>query len=299
MTGSERGPPYVPSADRPKVPTWLGHVAFQPVPAGGGDRFADACWTAGGMTIRSPGGSCEMTRFGAGERSAVVFDGYLYDRGGLAADMELALARASNARLAAACWTRWGPATFERLRGGYLLAVYDVMSEAVERAYSGEGTTLVEAKTYRLVPHSSDDDDRSYRSREEVEEWKQKDPILRFQNYLMQEGLLNDDLLHDYDRRLEWDTLLSAAYLADGHTRAELGATSVCVGRSMLGRMALKTVYVTFDRPRLAAVKMVNAPPLFASWAASIRHDELGPTSSRLIYTWSFAARPRWLAGGG
>jgi hypothetical protein len=104
------------------------------------------------------------------------------------------------------------------------------------------------------------------------------------------------DLLHDYDRRLEWDTLLSAAYLADGYARAELGATSVCVGRTALGRIALKTVYVTFDRPRLAAVKMVNAPLAFGSWAASIRHDELGPASSRLTYTWSFAARPRWLA---
>ena len=103
-------------------------------------------------------------------------------------------------------------------------------------------------------------------------------------------------LLHDYARRLEWDTLLSAAYLADGHTQAGLGATSVCVGRSMLGRIALKTVYVAFDPPRLAAVKMVNAPPLFESWAASIRHEDLGPDSSRLTYTWSFAARPTWLA---
>jgi hypothetical protein len=104
------------------------------------------------------------------------------------------------------------------------------------------------------------------------------------------------DLLHDYDRRLEWDTFLSAAYLADGHEQAELGATSVCVGRALLGRIPLKTVYVTFERPRLAAGKMVNAPPLFTSWAASIRHDEFGPSSSRLTYTWSFAARPRWLA---
>jgi hypothetical protein len=104
------------------------------------------------------------------------------------------------------------------------------------------------------------------------------------------------DLLHDYDRRLEWDTLLSAAYLTDGCEQAKLGATCVCVGRQLLGRIALKTVYVTFDRPRLAAVKMVNTPPFFGSWAASIRHDDVGPESSRLTYTWSFAARPRWLA---
>ena len=104
------------------------------------------------------------------------------------------------------------------------------------------------------------------------------------------------DLLHDYERRLEWDTLLSAAYLTDGAGRAGAGVTSVCIGRRTLGGIALKTVYVTFDRPRLAAVKMVNQPPLFATWAASIRHEDVADCSSRVTYTWTFAARPRWLA---
>lgn len=76
--------------------------------------------------------------------------------------------------------------------GNDVFACYNVMREAVLRAYRGEGATLVEAKTYRPVPHSSDDDDRSYRSREEVEEWKKKDPILRFQNALIERGLLNE-----------------------------------------------------------------------------------------------------------
>ena len=104
------------------------------------------------------------------------------------------------------------------------------------------------------------------------------------------------DLLHDYDRRCQWDTLLSAAYLTDGFEQAQAGATSVCVGRRLLGRIALKTIYVTFERPRLAAVKMINQPPLFATWAASIRHEDLGCGSSRIIYTWTFTARPRPLA---
>jgi hypothetical protein len=104
------------------------------------------------------------------------------------------------------------------------------------------------------------------------------------------------DLLHDYDRRLQWDTLLSAAYLADGCARAAAGAISVCVGRRALGSIALKTIYVTFDRPRLAAVKMINQPPLFAAWAASICHADLGPNESRITYTWTFTARPRPLA---
>jgi 2-oxoisovalerate dehydrogenase E1 component alpha subunit len=61
--------------------------------------------------------------------------------------------------------------------GNDMLEVYRVMSEAVARARRGDGATLVEAKTYRPVPHSSDDDDRAYRSREEVEEWKSRCPI--------------------------------------------------------------------------------------------------------------------------
>jgi 2-oxoisovalerate dehydrogenase E1 component alpha subunit len=85
--------------------------------------------------------------------------------------------------------------------GNDVLAVYDVMVEAVERAYRGEGATLVEAKTYRITPHSSDDDDRSYRSREEVEEWKAKGPIVRFRTHLESEGILTPEILDDYEHR--------------------------------------------------------------------------------------------------
>lgn len=106
------------------------------------------------------------------------------------------------------------------------------------------------------------------------------------------------DLLHDYTRRLEWDTLLQAAYLDGGHAAAGPGATSVCVGRTWLGGIALRTVYVTFQRPTVAAVKMVNAPPLFKSWAASIRHEDLQRGESRITYEFQFTTRPsfvQWL----
>ncbi len=85
--------------------------------------------------------------------------------------------------------------------GNDVLAVYDVMVEAAERAYSGEGATLVEAKTYRITPHSSDDDDRSYRSREEVEHWKANGPIVRFRAHLESEGILTPEILADYEQR--------------------------------------------------------------------------------------------------
>ncbi len=76
--------------------------------------------------------------------------------------------------------------------GNDVLATYDAMREAMARARHGEGPTLVEAITYRPVPHSSDDDDRTYRSREEVEAWKKKDPILNFEKLLYKRGVLDD-----------------------------------------------------------------------------------------------------------
>lgn len=96
--------------------------------------------------------------------------------------------------------------------GNDVLAVYDVMAEAVQRAYKGDGPTLIEAKTYRPVPHSSDDDDRSYRSREEVETWKRKDPILRFQAHLLDEGILSQAKLDEYEVRAR--TLIDEAQQA-------------------------------------------------------------------------------------
>ncbi|MFQ5594603.1 MAG: thiamine pyrophosphate-dependent dehydrogenase E1 component subunit alpha [Anaerolineae bacterium] len=78
--------------------------------------------------------------------------------------------------------------------GNDVLAVYEVTKAAVERARAGEGPTLIEAKTYRIVPHSSDDDDRLYRSAEEVEPWRdEKDPIHRFQAYLLDHRVITTE----------------------------------------------------------------------------------------------------------
>jgi len=85
--------------------------------------------------------------------------------------------------------------------GNDVLASYRAVKEAVDRARSGGGATLLEAKTYRPTPHSSDDDDRTYRSREEVEEWKKRDPILRYEAYLKNRGILTDDIVQEYEER--------------------------------------------------------------------------------------------------
>lgn len=102
-------------------------------------------------------------------------------------------------------------------------------------------------------------------------------------------------LLHDYERRLEWDTLLQDARLCDDSTEARLHATSVCTGRWYLGGIALKTEYVSFNAPHVAAVKMLNRPAFFESFAATIRHHDLGDGSSSVEYKYNFTARPSWL----
>jgi 2-oxoisovalerate dehydrogenase E1 component alpha subunit len=88
-----------------------------------------------------------------------------------------------------------------KVDGTDVLATYDVMREAVERCYNGEGPTLVEAKCYRITPHSSDDDDRTYRPREEIEEAKRGDPLLRFEQTLRERGIMNDALREQYEIR--------------------------------------------------------------------------------------------------
>lgn len=101
-----------------------------------------------------------------------------------------------------------------KVDGNDILAVYDVVHEAVQRAYSGEGATLIEAKTYRIVPHSSDDDDRSYRSREEVELWKRDDPILQLRGVLIERGILDQRQIDSYESQAR-DTLNEAQRFAE------------------------------------------------------------------------------------
>jgi len=62
----------------------------------------------------------------------------------------------------------------------------------VERARAGEGATLIAAKVARFTSHSSDDDQRRYRPQEELESLLRRDPIERFRNLLLDEGVLDE-----------------------------------------------------------------------------------------------------------
>jgi pyruvate dehydrogenase E1 component alpha subunit len=75
-----------------------------------------------------------------------------------------------------------------------VLAVYKVVSEAVERARSGQGPTLIETLTYRFGPHSmSGDDPTRYRTKVEQGEWEQKDPLVRFRKFLESKKLWTEE----------------------------------------------------------------------------------------------------------
>jgi 2-oxoisovalerate dehydrogenase E1 component alpha subunit len=79
--------------------------------------------------------------------------------------------------------------------------VYETVSQAAARARSGEGPTLVEVLVSRMTPHSSDDDDRTYRTREEVEQMKVNDPLPKFADQLKSEGILTEDAIEDMEAK--------------------------------------------------------------------------------------------------
>ncbi|MGZ8473363.1 MAG: thiamine pyrophosphate-dependent dehydrogenase E1 component subunit alpha, partial [Candidatus Deferrimicrobiaceae bacterium] len=80
-----------------------------------------------------------------------------------------------------------------RVDGNDLLAVYGVTRDALEKARAGGGPTLIEALTYRMGPHSTSDDPSRYRTEEECDAWREKDPFRRVNRHLARLGILDDE----------------------------------------------------------------------------------------------------------
>mgnify|MGYP001098697728 CR=1 FL=1 len=85
--------------------------------------------------------------------------------------------------------------------GNDVLAVYEVVQKAVERARRGDGPTLIECKTYRHKGHSRVDSAK-YRPKEEVEEWLTKDPIKLFKEKLLQINTLTETEIHQVEKEV-------------------------------------------------------------------------------------------------
>ena len=110
--------------------------------------------------------------------------------------------------------------------GNDLFAVYQMTRDAVERARSGGGPTLIEAVTYRIGPHTTADDPGRYRSSEEAAEWARRDPLERLRLYLSEREAWSDswqeqiesDATEEIDRAVglaEQMPALSAAEIFD------------------------------------------------------------------------------------
>lgn len=82
-----------------------------------------------------------------------------------------------------------------RVDGNDVLAVYEASRRAAERARSGDGPSLLEFLTFRMGPHSSSDDPSRYRPRADEAAWAAKDPIQRFEAFLLKESLLSKDAI--------------------------------------------------------------------------------------------------------
>jgi len=87
--------------------------------------------------------------------------------------------------------------------GNDILSVYAATAEAVERARSGGGPTFIECVTYRIMMHTTADDPKKYRQEGEVELWKKKDPLLRYQNYLLKKNVLTEGDLADFEDEIK------------------------------------------------------------------------------------------------
>ena len=94
-----------------------------------------------------------------------------------------------------------------RVDGNDVLEMRVATTEAVDRARAGEGPTLIEAVTYRMGLHTTADDPKVYRSDDEVDSWKPRDPITRFEKYLIGKGLLDENRIQRTGEECEQEVL--------------------------------------------------------------------------------------------
>src|SRR5690606_35193337 len=93
-----------------------------------------------------------------------------------------------------------------------VVSVYQTLRPAVDQARRGAGPFLIEAKCYRLWPHSSDDDDSRYRPKKELEEWAKKDPVVVFRAQLLRDEVFSEEELDAVDAAVEAEVVEAAQW---------------------------------------------------------------------------------------
>ena len=149
----------------------------------GGDAVA---WTSFGEGTTSQGDFHESVNLAAVQKLPVIFQCENNDYA-ISVPMRQQMAIASVAERGAAYGI---PGV--KVDGTDPVAAYLATREAVARARRGAGPTLIEARCLRLTPHSSDDNDRTYRSSDELKAIRAHDPLICFRERLFAEGVLDD-----------------------------------------------------------------------------------------------------------
>ncbi len=96
------------------------------------------------------------------------------------------------------------------------------------------------------------------------------------------------DLAQDYGLRLEWDPFLKAMRFQDGASEPAVG---VRVWVRAKNGLSMQVVYLTLDRPRSVAMKMVEGPRFFKHFAGTWRFEPIGPRRTRVSFKYSFETR--------
>ena len=95
------------------------------------------------------------------------------------------------------------------------------------------------------------------------------------------------DYTQDYGKRLSWDTFLRVAQL-EGAEKAARGVKAWCVSKHGLG---METQYVSYNRPKVTAVKMTKGPFMFTDFAGSWKFEALENNDTRVTFTYSWTLR--------
>ena len=140
--------------------------------------------------------------------------------------------------------------------GNDVLTVHAEVAEAVERARAGGGPTFVDARTYRYYAHTSDDDDRQYRSADEVAQWRRRDPINLLRAYLMEHRLLTETDEETVER--EANAAVTAALAAVDGAPDPTDALSLVYARPVRNTHPVEAVEAPPSGPEINLVTAVN-----------------------------------------
>jgi pyruvate dehydrogenase E1 component alpha subunit len=121
--------------------------------------------------------------------------------------------------------------------GQDVLAVFEVAKKAIARARAGDGPTMIEVRTYRYRGHTAFDNPLTYRTKEEEDYWRKRDPLIIFRNRVLKEEMLKEDELNAVDKEGE-QLIEEAVKFSDASPQPDL-------------EELLKDVYADYPREQL------------------------------------------------